>query len=89
MLIPLQPLTPISMTSLSALADIMLACHRCDLWPRSPLSAPTEPLTLPLNRRSPEGAQRRLGLIGVKHQSSGIGHQSVKKKEKKKNPRQL
>lgn len=34
MLMPLQPVTLIFMASLSTQPDIMLACHRHDLWPQ-------------------------------------------------------
>lgn len=75
MLMPLQPVTLTSMTSLSTEPDIMLACHRHDLWPLR-LSALMKLCNAALNCESrDEGRHGRHGglmWVRINHLASGI-----------------
>lgn len=77
MLMPLQPVTLTSMTLLSTQPDIMLACHRHDLWPLrlSALMKPQRCFKLWKPRRGSAWPPRRLNVS--MHQSSRIRHQSI------------
>ena len=73
MLMPLQPVTLTFMTSLSAQPDIMLACHRCDLWSQwlSLLMKPLRCLKL-LKPTSLAWPSLSLMWVHIHHLTSGI-----------------
>lgn len=74
MLMPLQPVTLTFMTSLSTQPDIMLSCHRHDLWPQwlSPLMKPQRCLKLATLRRASAWPSLGLMWVCINHLASGI-----------------